>query len=165
MDSDGASKLNVSLEPHLLETLRPLPDLLPVTLAEELSPYISDEPKDTIPYSTLLAISKWARTLEGSQNLGKHTPPLGVSSYTMVSLLAGVKTSPERNFGSYTPPPEPEQLAERQKRERKEITAILNALLSVFGAGFSTWWAADKLHWKDQWVRCSYSTRLNNHIE
>ncbi len=165
MDNDGVSKLNVSLEPHLLEVLKPLLDLLPATLAEELRSYISDTPQDTIPYSTLLAISKWARTSEGSEKLRMYTPSLDMSSYAMVSLLAGVKTSPERNFGTYTPPPEPEQLAERQKRERKEITAILNAILSILGVGFSTWWAADKLHWKDQWVRCSFAGHLNNHIE
>ncbi|KAF9453596.1 hypothetical protein P691DRAFT_658222 [Macrolepiota fuliginosa MF-IS2] len=151
MNTDDTSKLNVSLEPHLVETLKPLLDLLPTVLSAELGSYVSETPKDIIPYSNLLAISQWSRTSEGQEKLRTYTPPLDASAYTMVSLLAGVKTSPERKFGTYAPPPEPEQLAEQQKRERQEITTILNALLSIVGAGFATWWAADRLHWKDQW--------------
>lgn len=164
MASDDTSNLNVSLEPHLIDTLEPLLTVLPNPLADELNGYISDTPKGIIPYSTLLAISQWSRTPEGKEKLHTHTPPLNPSSFMMVSLLAGVKTSPERNFGTYKPPPQPEQLAEQQKRERKEITAILNALLSIFGVGFSAWWAADKLHWKEQWVRCSLPCCLDNRI-
>ncbi|KXN86552.1 hypothetical protein AN958_09856 [Leucoagaricus sp. SymC.cos] len=162
MDGLDTSKLNVSLEPHLMEALRPLPDLLPPALAGELKSYISEAAQGVIPYSTLLAISQWSRTPEGSEKLRENSLPLNSSSYMMVSLLAGVKTSPERVFGSYTPPPDPEQIAEQQKRERKEITAILNALLSVFGVGFATWWAADKLHWKNQWVQCLFPWNINS---
>lgn len=151
MDSIDASKLNVSLEPHLLKILKPLSSLLPPTLAEELKVYVSDVSTDIIPYSTLLTVSQWSRTLEGREKL--EACVLNPNDYTMVSLLAGVKTSPERNFGTYLPPPEPEQLAEQQKRERQEITAILNGLLSVFCVGFAIWWASDKLHWKPHWVR------------
>ncbi|KAF5362418.1 hypothetical protein D9756_002437 [Leucocoprinus leucothites] len=151
MDGIDISKLNVSLESHLLETLKPLPGLLPPHLADELKAYIPDAPKNVIPYTTLLAISQWSRTPEGIEKLKAHTPSLDSSNYMMVSLLAGVKTSPERNFGSYIPPPEPDQLAAQQKRERQEITTILNGLLSVLGVGFATWWAADKLHWKNHW--------------
>jgi hypothetical protein len=157
MDGADSSKLNVSLEPHLIEALRPLPGLLSPLLADELKSYISNTPKDVIPYSTLFSISRWTRTLEGEEKLRGHIPPLNVNSYTMVSLLAGVKTSPERKFGTYTPPLEPDQLAEQQKRERREITAIINALLSVFAVGFATWWAAGTLHWKNQWVCLLFS--------
>ncbi|KAJ3571909.1 hypothetical protein NP233_g3433 [Leucocoprinus birnbaumii] len=150
MDTLDISKLNVSLESHLVEKLKPLSDLLPPALAEELKPYVPDATKDVIPYSTLLAISQWSRTTEGKKKLSKRTP-LDSSDYMMVSLLAGTTTSPERNYGSYVPPPEPEELAARQKRERQEITAILNGLLSIFGVGFATWWAGDKLHWKNHW--------------
>lgn len=157
MDGGDTTKLNVSLEPHLLEVLKPLTDLLPPPLADELKAYTLT---DMIPYSTLLAVSHWSRTPEGTEKLQAHCPPLQTSSYMMVSLLAGVKTSPERVLGSYRPPPEPEQLAAQQKRERQEITAILNALLSIVGVGFATWWAADKLHWSNQWVQCLYPCDL-----
>jgi hypothetical protein len=143
--------LNVSLEPHLLDVLRPLTSLLPPPIDAQLQSSISG---DIIPYSLLRAISLWSTSPDGKDKLLTHDPPLNPSSYIMVSLLAGVKTSPERKLGSYNPPPEPEELAQRQKRERKEITAILNALLSVFGVGFAVWWAGDKLYWKPQWVRC-----------
>jgi hypothetical protein len=155
MDGGDTGKLNVSFEPHLLEVLSPLPDLLPSVLADELRAYITDTSTNMIPYSILLAISQWSRTPEGREKLEAYSPPLKSSVYMMVSLLAGVKTSPERILGLYTPPPELEELAARQKRERQEITIILNALLSIFGVGFATWWASDKLHWSNQWVRAS----------
>ena len=175
MDGIDTSKLKVSLEPHLLKILKPLPDLLPLTLAEELKIYVSDVSSDTIPYSTLLTISQWSRTLEGREKLEAYT--LNPNDYMMVSLLAGVKTSPERNFGAYVSLSEPEQLAEQQKRERQEITAIIDGLLSVLCVGFATWWASDKLHWQNHWVRILtffishthnstarvISTRHNNH--
>lgn len=142
--------LNVSLEPHLLDVLRPLASLLPPPINDQLQSSISG---DTIPVSLLRAISQWSSSPDGKDRLRAHDPSLNPSSYSMVSLLAGVKTSPERKFGTYNPPPEPEELAQRQKRERKEITALLNALLSIFAAGFAVWWAADILYWKPQWVR------------
>jgi hypothetical protein len=143
--------LNVSLEPHLLDVLRPLQPLLPPPIDAQLQSSISG---DIIPYSLLHAISRWSASPDGKDKLRAHDPPLDPSSYIMVSLLAGVTTSPERKLGSYNPPPEPEELAQHQKRERKEITAILNALLSVFGVGFAVWWAVGTLHWIPQWVRC-----------
>jgi len=151
MDGIDTSKLKVSLEPHLLKILKPLPGLLPLALAEELKIYVSDVSKDIIPYSTLLAVSQWSRTSEGRERL--ETCTLNPNNYMMVSLLAGVKTSPERNFGAYVSLPEPEQLAQQQKRERQEITTIIDGLLSVFCVGFATWWASDKLHWQNHWVR------------
>ncbi|KAF7770489.1 hypothetical protein Agabi119p4_6463 [Agaricus bisporus var. burnettii] len=140
--------LNVSLEPHLLDVLRPLASLLPPPINDQLQSSISG---DTIPVSLLRAISQWSSSPDGKDRLRAHDQSLNPSSYSMVSLLAGVKTSPERKFGTYNPPSEPEELAQRQKRERKEITALLNALLSIFAAGFAVWWAADLLYWKPQW--------------
>jgi MFS family permease len=75
----------------------------------------------------------------------------------MVSLLAGAATSPERFFGSYTPPKDPAEVQAEKNRERKAITALLNALLSIVGSAFATWWAAEMLGWRNEWVcvRCS----------
>jgi hypothetical protein len=80
----------------------------------------------------------------------------------MVSLLAGTTTSPERKFGAYTPAKEPEELEAEKKKERKAITALLNALLSIGGSGVATWWAADKTGWQNEWVRISVFDRLSN---
>ena len=72
--------------------------------------------------------------------------------YSMVSLLAGTTSSPEGKFGTYIPPKEPEQIEAERANERKSITALLNALLSIGGVGFAAWWAADKTGWRNEWV-------------
>ena len=73
-------------------------------------------------------------------------------SYSMVSLLAGTITSPERFFGTYVPPRDPAEVQAEKKRETKAITALLNALLSIVGAAFAAWWAAGKTGWRNEWV-------------
>ncbi|KAF8889373.1 hypothetical protein BD779DRAFT_1439437 [Infundibulicybe gibba] len=145
------SELNISLEPHLLESLKVLPLNLPSNLADLLGPYIGINPPATIPYSTLRAISTWSRTEAGVQALRKSSPPLDPSKYTMISLLAGTTTSPERKFPTHVPEREPQDIAAEQAKERKSITALLNALLSIGGSGFAVWWAAEKLHWRNEW--------------
>ncbi|PSS31030.1 hypothetical protein PHLCEN_2v2443 [Hermanssonia centrifuga] len=73
----------------------------------------------------------------------------------MVALLAGTRTSPERKFPSHAPLVTDGQAeAGRELNDRRAVTAVLNALLSIFGSGAATWWAAEKLYWKDEW--CSH---------
>ncbi|KAF7294490.1 hypothetical protein MKEN_01441600 [Mycena kentingensis (nom. inval.)] len=141
--------LNVSLELHLHQILTPLQSLLPPDLADQLDPYLVHPPPPTIPYPLLLAISQWTRTPAGDALL--RGASLNPSSYTMVALLAGTTTSPERKFGTYIPEPSPEDVAAARKAERKAITSIVNALLSIFGSGFAAWWASDKVGWKYEW--------------
>ncbi|KAG6813818.1 hypothetical protein H0H92_006762 [Tricholoma furcatifolium] len=142
--------LNISLESHLIDSLRDLETIVSQDIADTLSPYLASTPPPTIPYAVLRTVSQWAQST-GLENLRSHTPPLDPHAYSMIALLAGTTTSPERNFGTYAPPPDAEELATARTAERKSITALLNGLLSVFGAGFAVWWAADKLRWKDEW--------------
>lgn len=144
-------RLNLSLEPHLVDALRPISPIISSELAESLRPYVSSTPPATIPYSIVASISQWARTT-GRETLSSQSPPLDPQTYSMISLLAGTTTSPERKYGEYTPVKEPEELEAEKMRERKTITALVNALLSVLGSGFAAWWAADKTGWKDEWV-------------
>lgn len=70
----------------------------------------------------------------------------------MIALLAGSMTSPERKFPDYVPPKEPEVLEAERLKERKTITALVNSLLSIVGAGFATYWAAAMTGWRNEWV-------------
>ncbi|KAF5373344.1 hypothetical protein D9615_007460 [Tricholomella constricta] len=146
-----AEDLNISLEPHLVDTLQPLQAIAPQELAHTLSQYTSSSPSPTIPYSLLQSVSKWARTTAGLETLRSQSPPLDPHAYSMIALLAGTTTSPERKLGAYVPPPAPEEIEAARLAERKSITALLNALLSIVGSGFAVWWAADKLRWKNEW--------------
>lgn len=148
----NGDKLNISLEDHLVDTLRPLQQRLPDDLAQELAPYLSTSPPSAIPYNLLFSISRWTRSDIGLDALHTQTPPLDPQSYSMVSLLAGSITSPERFFGSYTSPRDPAEVQAEKNRERKSITALLNAILSIVGSAFATWWAAEKIGWRNEWV-------------
>ncbi|KAG6824920.1 hypothetical protein H0H93_001360 [Arthromyces matolae] len=97
----------------------------------------------------LRSVSQWAQ--KNVESLRSQSPPLDPNAYSMVALLAGTMTSPERNFGAYQQPQDPEEIAAVKIAERKSITAIFNGLLSIFGVGFAVWWAADKLGWKNEW--------------
>ncbi|KAF9462933.1 hypothetical protein BDZ94DRAFT_1165080 [Collybia nuda] len=143
--------LHISLEAHLVDVLRPLPPIVPVELAESLTPYLVSVRPTTIPYSVLHTVSKWSRTTHGLEKLCTHSPPLEPSQYSMISLLAGTTTSPERKFGTYTPAKEPREMEAERRREKKAITTLLNAMFSIGGSGFATWWAADKTGWKNEW--------------
>ncbi|KAI0350671.1 hypothetical protein OH77DRAFT_1430663 [Trametes cingulata] len=173
---DRAGTLTVSLEKHLADTLRPLLPLLPEQLAAQLNSVLdaashisptqlthtpapaqaASFPVRTIPYDLLAAISKWSRTVEGERALARHEPPLRAQDYSIVALLAGTRTSPDRSF-----PPAPtsgtaadSQAAHRRELgDRRAVTAVLNALLSIGGAALATFWAAGRLAWKDEWVR------------
>lgn len=159
------SELNISLEPHLVEALEPLVALLPETLSSQLAAALKSvesgqkntvavsvvHPIPIVTYSLLSSISAWARTADGIAALRGRNPPLQSSDYSMVSLLAGTRTSPDRKF-----PQDPSTRNEAEPHDeladRRAITAVMNALLSILGSGAATWWAADKLAWRDEWV-------------
>ena len=144
------SEIKVSLETHLLHGLNRISPILPHHLANELAQYLVNPPPLAIPYKTLLAISQWTRTDDGQKVLQAHS--MRPHDYSMISLLAGTTSSPEGKFGTYIPPKEPEQIEAERANERKSITALINALLSIGGVGFAAWWAADKTGWRNEWV-------------
>lgn len=72
----------------------------------------------------------------------------------MIALLAGTQTSPERKFPAYVARSDDAD-GRFSYSDRRAVTNVLNALLSIGGAGAATWWAAGRLAWKDQWV-CSH---------
>jgi len=146
-----SADLNVSLERHLLHRLYPLPQIVPEELAEKLRSYLNDPPPSTIPHSVLQAVSQWSRTTTGIAALNSSSPSLDPHAYSMISLLAGAMTSPEGKFGEYVPRKRPEQLEAEKNKERKTITALINALLSIGGAAFATWWAAEKTGWRNEY--------------
>ncbi|KAF8661264.1 hypothetical protein AX16_001367 [Volvariella volvacea WC 439] len=150
--SNQPAKLNISLEPHAAELLRSIVNIVSQDLQPILLPYTTQENlPSTIPYDVLFSVSKWARTPAAVKTLESHTPSIRPQEFNMVSLLAGATTSPERKF----PPPdrvkEPEEIAAEQLQERKAITTLVNSLLSIAGAGFASWWAAEKTGWKNEW--------------
>lgn len=151
-----SNELNISLESQLLDALKPLPPLLPPKVQSELVPYLNDPISKTIPYRILFTISQWSRTPPGLSALQSHNPPLEPHAYSMISLLAGTTTSPERKFPSYIPPKEPEEIEAQRKSDRKAITALANALLSILGSGIATYWAADKTGWRNESVRSRF---------
>lgn len=148
--------LSVSLEPHLIEILRPLLDTIPAPLSAELSPLLSETSSSsstpTIPYALLLSISRWARTEEAAGALKSKNPPLDPLAYNMVSLLAGTRTSPDKKFSQLSHSSDRSENAARDISDRREIIAVLNALLSVICTGAATWWAAQRTGWRDEWV-------------
>lgn len=146
----AASDLNVSLEPHLRDSLSTLQSLIPDPLRSQLSGCLPSN-HVTIPYELLRSISQWSRTPEALEQL--RSEGLDPNSYTMVALLAGTKTSPERNFGHYERPPEPEDVVARDQSERKAIATLVNAVLSVGGSGAAAWWGSVHTGWTIEWVR------------
>jgi hypothetical protein len=151
-------ELNISLEPHLHKTLKPIVAHLPEPFSEQLEVYLNvqnpTQSTPTIPYSLLQSISQWARTPSGLASINNHEPPLSPHDYTMIALLAGTTTSPERKFPTYIPP-DPHSDRKREYKDRKAVTAIFNALLSIVGSGAATWWAAERTGWGPEWV-CVY---------
>lgn len=151
MSSSSNDKLNISLEEHLVDTLRTLQPLLPKDLAEKMVPYLSPSPPSVIPYSLLSSLSRWTRSEAGQDVLRAHVPRLDPHSYSMVSLLAGTMTSPDRFLGKYVPPKDPAEMEADRNRERKAITALLNALLSIVGSAAAAYWAAERTGWRIEW--------------
>lgn len=160
--SKNDPELNISLEPHLQETLNSIVVHLPERVTEQLEAYLNvqnpSQSTPTIPYSLLQSISQWARTPSALTLLSNNDPPLSPHDYTMIALLAGTTTSPERKFPTYIPP-DPHADQKREYNDRKAVTAILNALLSIIGSGAATWWAAEKTGWTPEWV-CFFTLRI-----
>ena len=152
VDAASGLELNVSLEDHLSEALIPLKSLLPAELATQLNVYIGDPPSPTIPHVLLGSISSWSRSQAGQEALQSHMPPLRPQDYSMIALLAGTVTSPERKFPTVMPQSVlAEEEGKRRVADRKAIVAVLNALLSIAGSGVATWLVAER--WKHEWVR------------
>ncbi|ESK97689.1 vacuolar h+-atpase assembly protein [Moniliophthora roreri MCA 2997] len=149
--SDTLDQLNVSLETHLVDTLRQLLPVLPPKHQAQLTPYLSPQRRDKISYALLQSISQWTRSTSGARALRSHSPSLNPQDYTMIALLAGVTTSPERHFAPYEPPKDPEQLAQERKKERKAIAAIINGVFSIIGTGVAAWWGSERTGWKNEW--------------
>lgn len=143
----ASSDLTVSLEPHLIDALKPLFPLLPTALYTELSQELN---KTEIRYGIVAEISKWCRSDEGANALKARN--MHPASYSTIALLAGTKTSPSSRLPPHVPPESAEQKSKREWNDRKALTAVLNALLSVGCSGGAAWWAADKSGWRDEWV-------------
>ena len=152
--------LSVSLEPHLIEILRPLVNTIPAPLSAELSPLLletaSSPTTPTISYALLQSISRWARTEEAARALRSKDPPLDPLAYNMVALLAGTRTSPDKKFPQLPHSSTRIESAARDIGDRRAIIAVLNALLSVICTGAATWWAAQRTGWRDEWVSRPY---------
>ncbi|KAI6149759.1 hypothetical protein BKA82DRAFT_135359 [Pisolithus tinctorius] len=149
-------RLNVSLETHLRETLAAIQKITPAKLSDDLVPYVSSDEQPTtdvavIPYDILQRVSKWTRTPEGMKVLQDCSPPLDPQSYSMVSLLAGSRTSPEKHFPLYVAN-DPLEESKRASETRKAVATVVNGALSVAGTGAATWWASEwtglKLEWR-----------------
>ena len=157
---------NLSFTHDLADRLQPLKRILPPHLATLIpslppaeSPSTTTTPSDpattptpTVPYSLLYSISKWTRTEEGTVALTANS--LNPCSYGMVSLLAGLTTSPERKFPPHEVETEdPLANARREINDRKAVVTLINALLSVGGSGAATWYATGVVGWRNEWVR------------
>ncbi|KAG1791661.1 uncharacterized protein HD556DRAFT_632669 [Suillus plorans] len=141
-------ELDISLEDHLLEVLNALPTILPDDLAVELSAFIT--PSSTvIPYYILLKISQWSRSPAGLKAL--QSSSLDPQSYSMVSLLAGTRTSPEKKFPAYVAK-DPETERRQAANDKKAVSTVVNGVLSVAGTGFATWWASERMGLRLEWV-------------
>ena len=150
-----ADKLNVSLEPHLRDVLAALLHVLPEETSQQLAPCLSSETSTTvvqvIPYELILKISRWCRTADGRAALQACSPPLDPQSYTMISLLAGTRTSPEKHFPPYAAK-DPEEDQRLLTKDRKAIATLVNAVLSVITTGVATWWASGHTGMRLEWV-------------
>lgn len=144
------SHLTVSLESHLVETLRTLIPVLPPAKQSELKPHLNP-PTSSIPYAVLQSISQWTRSTTGLRTLESATPKLNPNDYSMIALLAGATTSPGSNFPPCHPPKDPEEIGRDRNRERKAIGAIINAVFSVVGTGAACWWGSKYTGWKNEW--------------
>ncbi|KAH9888933.1 hypothetical protein C8Q73DRAFT_655131 [Cubamyces lactineus] len=172
-NTSTAASLTVSLEDHLADVLRPLLTLLPDSIATDLTGALEAQPSQTphsppssnvpepsqpvrtIPYDLLSTISRWTRTPEGAQALARHEPPLRAQEYTMVALLAGTRTCPDRKYPvlpASGPSDDSSEAAHRRELgDRRAVTAVVNALLSIGGSGVAIYWAAGRLAWKEEW--------------
>ncbi|KAH9940942.1 uncharacterized protein BXZ73DRAFT_98770 [Epithele typhae] len=173
MATDPNAALNVSLEDHLVESLRPLHALLPDELAAQLgsaldhplsSPSPGSEketeaaqcPPRTIPYSLLSAVARWARTQPAQDALAHHDPPLDARDYSMVALLAGTRTSPERRFPLPAAPAAADAAKERSDRRARVLLALSTALIVASSE------AILYLIWEDRRAKSKASARARH---
>lgn len=157
-----ADKLNVSLEPHLRDALTALLRILPEETSQQLTLRLSSGVNaavvPVIPYELILKISRWCQTTDsGKAALQACSPPLDPRSYTMVSLLAGTRTSPEKHFPPYIAK-DPEEDQRLRAKDRKAIATLVNAVMSVIGTGVAAWWASEHTGMQLEWV-CRQSIR------
>ena len=153
-------ELNVSLEPHLSDALSPLQAVLPEPLRSQLLRTLEQRTNarnhamPVVPYALLSSISAWTRSAEGLAALQGCKPPLQSSDYSMIALLAGTRTAPDRKYPTNFAPLDRDNqpLSPRDLNDRRAITTLFNALLSILGSGVATWWAADRLLWQNEWV-------------
>ncbi|KAL1747909.1 hypothetical protein HDZ31DRAFT_60781 [Schizophyllum fasciatum] len=134
----------ISLEPHLLDTLRPLAPRLPPDLAAALAPALAAPPPRTIPLALLRRIAQWARTADAPL----PRPP---AAYSIVALLAGTTTQPGARFPP-APAAPPAADTDMAARDRRALAALLNALLSIGGGAFAAWYAARAAGWRAEWA-------------
>lgn len=155
----GQADVTVSLEPHLVQALSPLPALLPTPLSSDLSTALSiastsssdsNNTTSEISHNLLTRVSQWSRLPASQTVLKSHQ--LDPHAYLMISLLAGTRTSPQSKLARYQAPEQPEITARRRLNDKKEITAIVNSLLTVGACGTAVWWAAEKAGWRQEWV-------------
>lgn len=151
-----AATLNVSLELHLRDALAALLQILPEETSQQLTLRLSSEENHTtvvpvVPYELILKISSWCQTTNGKAALQACSPPLDPQSYTMVSLLAGTRTSPEKHFPPYTAK-DPEEDQRLRTKDRKAIATLVNAVVSVVGTGLATWFASEYTGMQLEWV-------------
>ncbi|KAI0272468.1 hypothetical protein BC834DRAFT_348659 [Gloeopeniophorella convolvens] len=154
--SADPNSLRVSLEPHLATALRPLVRLIPKPLSAQLHPLLEDAPDastptPTISYDLLSSVSKWARSEEGVATLSSQNLPLNPQSYSMVALLAGTRTSPDKKFPQGPQASARSGDAAKEISDRRAIVAVLNAFLSVICAGIAAWWISKHTGWRDEW--------------
>lgn len=163
--------LNVALNEGAYKDLLDIWGILPSKLAAQLD--ASTPPKDSpsptptsrpVPYTVLLSISRWARTDSGRDALLAHQPPKDPRNFDMIALLAGSTTSPEKHFptpvGGWA---EEERTRKREMNDRRAITNVINAMLSIGGCGVATWYAAGVAGWQNEWV--SRNTRISQQTE
>lgn len=166
--------LNVALEEGALKRLQTIQDVFPPGLADKMKGILartdsSSSPpaaQPTVPYSLLLAISRWARTDAGRESLLVHQPPQDPREFDMITLLAGSTTSPEKHFpmpaGGWA---EEERARKRETNDRRAVTNVINAMLSIGGCGIATWYAAGATGWQNEWVRdCRVWTGVRFHL-
>ncbi|KAG9122337.1 hypothetical protein FRC07_001341 [Ceratobasidium sp. 392] len=72
------------------------------------------------------------------------TDDLDPNSYSLIPLLSGTTFAPSSKPPPVTPAPV------ESSHDRREITALLNGMLSVVGVGFAAWWAAGNIHWRNE---------------
>ncbi|KAG7093766.1 hypothetical protein E1B28_007414 [Marasmius oreades] len=150
--SRTASQLSVSLEIHLVEALQSLFPVLPSVQQAQLEPYLSTSNRpSSIPYALLQSVSQWARSTTGQQSLQSASQILNPNDYSMIALLAGATTSPGSKFPPYQPSKGAEEIAQDNKRERRAIGIIVNAVFSIVGTGGACWWGSKNTGWKLEW--------------